>query len=121
MLDDANRVKRRIQKRYAAILGEADFANFMRALAMLRRARTKGVSTRHPRPTNGILVAMMFTNSALASGGRVAMKTMVSATFCTSMRGSGTVCPFGCNWPDDERSVIGVSALPTSTWPQAMS
>ena len=74
-----------------------------------------------PRPTNGILVAMMFRNSALASGGRVAMKTIASATFCTSMRGSGTVCPFGCSWPDEERSVIGVSALPTSTWPQAMS
>ena len=38
VLDDANRLKRRIQKRYVSILGEARFASFMESLAMLSAA-----------------------------------------------------------------------------------
>jgi hypothetical protein len=32
-----------------------------------------GHATRHPRPTNGILLAMTVMNSTLASSGRLAM------------------------------------------------
>lgn len=39
VLNDANRVKRRIQRRYASILGEAGFDRFMDNLAALHAAR----------------------------------------------------------------------------------
>jgi DNA-binding MarR family transcriptional regulator len=38
VLDDANRVKRRIQKRYARLLGDGRFADFMACLAALHAA-----------------------------------------------------------------------------------
>jgi len=40
VLDDANRVKRRIQRRYVSVLGESAFARFMDDLAVLHAARS---------------------------------------------------------------------------------
>src|SRR5262245_31480708 len=37
------------------------------------------------------------------------------------MTGSTSIDPFGCGTPFFIRSVMSVPALPTSTWPQAMS
>jgi hypothetical protein len=47
----------------------------------------------HPRPTNGIFVAMIVMKSTLASSGRLAMCTMALATCATSIRGSIAVVP----------------------------
>jgi hypothetical protein len=47
----------------------------------------------YPRPTKGILVAMMVMNWTLASSGRFAMYTTASATCFSSRRGSAMVEP----------------------------
>jgi DNA-binding MarR family transcriptional regulator len=44
VLDDANRVKRRIQRRYVAVLGESGFRRFMDDLAALHAGRLPGGS-----------------------------------------------------------------------------
>ena len=49
------------------------------------------------------------------------MYTTARATFSTSMVGSISTAPLGWGTPFFIRAVIGVSALPMSIWPQAMS
>src|SRR5580658_2934713 len=74
----------------------------------------------HPRPMNGIAVAITVMNSTFASSGRLAMYSTASATWRTSMRGSTKIEPFACGTPLDIRSVISVAAFPISIWPQAI-
>ena len=68
----------------------------------------------------GIWVAITLMNWTLASSGRLEMYTIASATCCTFMVGSTITSPCACGTPVCIRCVIGVSALPTSTWLQAM-
>src|SRR5437899_10698211 len=75
----------------------------------------------HPRPTNGIFVAMTVRNCTLASSGRLAMYTTARATCRTSIVGSTAMEPFAWGTPCFIRAVSGVSALPMSIWPHAMS
>src|SRR5215831_3186322 len=75
----------------------------------------------YPRPTNGILVAMMVMNSTLVSSGRFAMCRTASPTWSTSMRGSGRISRFACGTPSAMREASGVRALPMSIWPTEMS
>src|SRR5262245_66428445 len=64
---------------------------------------------------------MTVMNSTFVSSGIRAMQMTALATFSTSIVGSIIVVPLGCGTPFAIRSVIGVAALPMSTWPQAMS
>src|SRR5438094_99629 len=99
-----------------------------RARSSATRAATRSVAdgitrraARQPRPTNGILVAITVMNSTLASGGSEAMYTIARAVCSTSMSGSGMIVPLACGTPFFIRAASGVSALPMSSWPTAMS
>ena len=75
-----------------------------------------------PRPTNGILVAMMVMNWTLASSGRLAMWTHGARRRAAR---PSAARPRSCRRPAARpsfmRAVISVAALPMSIWPQAMS
>ena len=75
----------------------------------------------HPRPTKGILVAMMVMNWMFTSRGSPAMCTTASATRFTSIIASTFTVPSACLTPVDMRLASSVSALPMSIWLQAMS
>ncbi len=64
---------------------------------------------------------MMVMNCTLVSSGSLAMETMALATCDTSKSGSGATVPLAWGTPLDMRAASGVSALPMSIWPQAMS
>ena len=64
---------------------------------------------------------MIVTNCTLDSSGRLAMNATCAPTWSASMRASGMTCPCACICPFTDFAVIGVAALPMSTWPQAMS
>jgi hypothetical protein len=66
-------------------------------------------------------VAITVMNGTLASRGRLAMYATARPTSLTSMVGSTRIDPSGWRTPSAIRAVIGVSALPMSIWPQAMS
>lgn len=68
----------------------------------------------HPRPMNGIFVAITVMNWTLASSGSAAMKTTARATFSTAMVGSGASLPSAWGMPSCMRAVIAVAALPMS-------
>jgi hypothetical protein len=51
----------------------------------------------------------------------LAMKTTVLPTCATSIVGSTSTVPFACLTPRCMRWVMGVAALPMSSWPQQMS
>src|ERR1022692_2661531 len=75
----------------------------------------------HPRPANGMLVAITVINCTLASSGRFAIYRTASATCRTSITGSGFRDPSACGTPDAMRAVMSVAALPMSICPQAIS
>ncbi len=64
---------------------------------------------------------MMVMNCTLVSSGSLAMATTALATWETSKRGSGATVPLAWGTPWDMRAASGVSALPMSICPQAMS
>ena len=78
--------------------------------------------TRHPRPTNGILVAITVIVATFASSGRLGHvheprappRRRPSAARAACCRRPGST-------PRRHGSVISVAALPMSIWPQAMS
>src|SRR5262245_48285393 len=74
-----------------------------------------------PRPTKGILVAMIVMNRMSVSNGRSAMWSTARATCCTSITGSTAREPFACGTPRVMTDAISVRALPMSICPQAMS
>src|ERR1700734_3373950 len=75
----------------------------------------------HPRPVNGIFVAITVMNKTLASRGKLAIKTTASATCFRSIRGSTFLLPSAWRMPEAMRSVISDAALPISIWLQAIS
>src|SRR5262249_21021880 len=74
-----------------------------------------------PRPTNGILVAMIVMNCTFTSGGMFAMKSTACPQYSTGMRGSGFTSPFAWRTPCAMRLVNGGPGLRRSIWQQAMS
>src|SRR6185503_17130122 len=74
-----------------------------------------------PRPTKGILVAMIVMNWTLTSSGCCAMYRTASPTRFTSMVGSTLISRFACGTPLVIFAAISVSALPISICEQAMS
>src|SRR5262249_29580215 len=71
----------------------------------------------HPRPTNGILLAMIVMNCTFADSGKSAICSTASATCSTSISGSTATCPFACGTPLAMRAAISVAALPMSICP----
>ena len=55
--------------------------------------------TSQPLPIKGIFVAVMVRNCTLASSGRAAIQSTVSATCWASKVGSAAVEPSACNVP----------------------
>src|ERR1700712_3193897 len=64
---------------------------------------------------------MIVMNCTLASSGSSAMWTTASATRATSSIASAAIVPLACLTPLAMRAAISVTALPMSSWPQAMS
>ena len=57
----------------------------------------------------------------MASSGSEAMCTIARAVCSTSISGSGMIVPLAWGTPFFIRAASGVSALPMSSWPTAMS
>src|SRR5712691_2572835 len=76
---------------------------------------------RQPRPTKGMLVAIIVMNRTLVSNGRSAMWSTARATCCTSITASTAREPCACGTPRVITAAISVKALPMSICPQAMS
>src|SRR5690606_9157601 len=74
----------------------------------------------HPRPTKGILVAMIVIDRTLVDSGRLAMCRTAAATSAASIIGSARTDPSACGTPDSILAASSVRALPMSICPAAI-